>query len=97
MTTPRLDINDLQRLRNGEINLGENFVDAETILSKEEGAKGTNEREEFNAKAMAWFYGEVLRSRRKEMGLTQQQLADTLGRERTYISRLEKGETDMQL
>ena len=55
MTTPILDINDLQRLRNGEINLGENFVDAETILSKEEGAKGTNELEEFNAKAMAWF------------------------------------------
>lgn len=34
---------------------------------------------------------------RKELGMTQKELADKIGRERTYINRIEKGETDMQL
>ena len=45
----------------------------------------------------AWYYGEVLRERRKELGLTQKELADMVGRDRTYINRIEKGETDLQL
>ena len=45
----------------------------------------------------AWYYGEVLRDRRKELGLTQKELAEKIGRERTYINRIEKGETDLQL
>ena len=97
MSTPRLNKEDISRLRSGEIKLGSGFVDAEDILSAEAGAEGTKERAEFDAKAMAWYYGEILKSRRKEIGLTQQQLAENLGRERTYISRIEKGETDMQL
>ena len=40
---------------------------------------------------------EVLRERRKELGLTQKELADMVGRDRTYINRIEKGETDLQL
>ena len=38
-----------------------------------------------------------MRDRRKQLGMTQKQLADAIGRERTYIHRIEKGETDMQL
>ena len=97
MRVPRLNKEEINRLRSGEISLGEGFVDAEEILSSQVGAEGTKEREEFDAKAMVWYYGEILKSRRKQIGLTQQQLADNLGRERTYISRIEKGETDMQL
>ena len=97
MRVPRLNKEEINRLRSGEISLGEGFVDAEEILSSQVGVEGTKEREEFDAKAMAWYYGEILKSRRKQIGLTQQQLADNLGRERTYISRIEKGETDMQL
>ena len=46
------------------------FVKAETMLSREVGARGNKEREEFNAKARAWYYSEVLRERRKELGMT---------------------------
>ena len=46
---------------------------------------------------MAWYYGEILRNRRKELQLTQKELAERVGKERTYINRIEKGETDMQL
>ena len=55
------------------------------------------EREEFDAKALAWYYAEILKDARKDAGLTQRQLADKVGKKREYIALLEKGETDMQL
>lgn len=42
-------------------------------------------------------FAEILRSRRKELNLTQEELAEKVGKKRTYIARIEKGETDMQL
>ena len=47
--------------------------------------------------AKSWYDGELLRDRRKALGLTQKELAEMIGRERSYINRIEKGETDMQL
>lgn len=93
----RLTPEELQRLRKLDFSKQEGFVKAETMLSQEIGAIGSKEREEFNAKARAWYYGEVLRERRKELGMTQKELAERIGRERTYINRIEQGETDMQL
>lgn len=61
------------------------------------GKRGTKTREEFETKAEAWYYGEILRERRKELGITQKELAERIGRERTYINRIERGDTDMQL
>ena len=95
--TNRLTPEELQRLRKLDFSKQDGFVKAETILSQEVGAIGSKEREEFNAKARAWYYGEVLRERRKELGMTQKELAERIGRERTYINRIEQGETDMQL
>ena len=46
---------------------------------------------------MAWYYAEILKDARKEAGMTQQQLAERVGKKREYIALLEKGETDMQL
>lgn len=42
-------------------------------------------------------FAEVLRNRRKELNLTQEELAEKVGKKRAYIARIEKGETDMQL
>ena len=42
-------------------------------------------------------FAEVLRCRRKELNLTQEELAEKVGKKRAYIARIEKGETDMQL
>lgn len=66
-------------------------------MDKELGEVGTASRDEFHAKSVAWYYGEILRDRRKELKITQQQLAEKVGKERSYIARIEKGETDMQL
>lgn len=42
-------------------------------------------------------FAEIIRSRRKALNLTQKELAEKVGKKRTYIARIEKGETDMQL
>lgn len=96
-TINRLTADELQKLRQMDFSKKQGFVKAETVLAKEVGEIGTTERAEFDAKARAWYYGEVLRDRRKELGITQKELADKVGRERTYINRIEKGETDLQL
>jgi DNA-binding XRE family transcriptional regulator len=61
------------------------------------GKPGTQSRTDFENKALAWYYGEVLRDKRKELKITQKQLAERVGKKREYIASLEKGETDMQL
>ena len=60
-------------------------------------AKGTASRDEFDAKSRAWYYAEILKNARVSAGITQQQLADKIGKKREYVAMLEKGETDMQL
>lgn len=97
MANQRLTSEELKILRGIDFSKKPGFVNAETILSNEVGAVGTKERVEFDAKARAWYYGELLRERRKELGITQKELAERVGRERTYINRIEKGETDLQL
>ena len=66
-------------------------------LAEKYGEKGTPSREEFEAKAKAWYYAELLRDERKRQKLTQQQLGERIGKKREYISALEQGQTDMQL
>jgi len=67
------------------------------MLDDKYGKHGTTERDEFDAKAMAWFYGDILRDRRKQLKITQKELAERIGKEQSYIARVEKGETDIQM
>ena len=56
------------------------LVDAETVLTDKYGAPGTESRSEFEAKARAYYYGVILRDRRKELKMTQSELADKVGK-----------------
>lgn len=67
------------------------------MLDEKYGMDGAPEREEFNAKAIAWYYGTLLRDRRRELKLTQREVAEKIGREQTYIARVERGKADIQL
>ena len=49
--------------------------------------------ESINEKARAYYYGEILRGRRIELKMTQKELAEKIGTARSYIARIEKGET----
>ena len=67
------------------------------LLDKKYGETGTDSRIIFHEKSIAWYYGEILRDRRKELKITQQELAERVGTARSYIARVEKGETDVQI
>ena len=82
----QLDENKLAKLHN-----------AGELLDAKYGAPGTESRKEFEAKARAYYYGVILRDRRKELKMTQKELADKIGTARSYIARVERGETDIQL
>ncbi len=97
MSVQRLTAEELQRFRDMDFTSRDGYVDGEQYLSESVGERGSDERAVFDAKAMAWYYGEILRNRRKEMQLSQKELADRIGVNRTYISRIETGETDLQL
>ena len=56
---PKIDIYKLKHLPT-----------AEDMFVEEYGAKGTASREEFDAKARAWYYAEVLKNARKSAGIT---------------------------
>lgn len=61
------------------------------------GAEDSPEREAFEARAKAYYYAEILKEQRKQQKMTQQQLADKIGKKREFISNIERGNSDMQL
>lgn len=66
-------------------------------LDKKYGIQGTAQREAFNKNAIAFYYGELIKEKRKEKHLTQEELAQQIGKNRAYIARIEQGKTDLQL
>ena len=49
------------------------------------GKIGTPSRSDFEHKAEAWFIAELIRDKRKEAKMTQQELAEKLNVKRSYI------------
>lgn len=69
----------------------------EQLLEERYGSEGSTERTAFEAKAELYKIGELLKDTRKETGMTQQELAYKIGTQKSYISRLENGKTDVQV
>ena len=53
----RLTAEELKKLRQTDFGKKPGFETAETMLTREVGKAGSPERDEFNAKALAWYYG----------------------------------------
>ena len=58
---------------------------------------GTPDRTDFEQKAEAWFIAELIRDKRKEAKMTQQELAEKLNVKRSYISKLERAVGDVRV
>lgn len=67
------------------------------VLQEKYGDPDSDTRKDFEAKAKAWYYAELLKDERKKQKMTQKSLAEKIGKKREYIASLEKGQTDMQL
>lgn len=65
---------------------------AKEIISERYGLEGTKEREKFREDAFSYYFGEIIKNRRKELKLSQEALAKIVGKKRPYISRIENGE-----
>jgi ribosome-binding protein aMBF1 (putative translation factor) len=65
---------------------------AKEILTERYGKEGTESREKFRENAYSFYFGEIIRNRRKELNISQEKLAETVGKKRPYISRIENGE-----
>jgi HTH-type transcriptional regulator / antitoxin HipB len=66
-------------------------------LDSRYGKRGTEKRTEFEIKAKACVIGEMIREERRLAKLTQEQLADKIGAKKSFISRIENGQSDIQL
>jgi HTH-type transcriptional regulator/antitoxin HipB len=67
------------------------------LLDLEYGKRGTETREQFEAKALSFYLCEMLKEKRKKAAITQQELADRLNLKKSFISRVENGKVDVQL
>ena len=66
-------------------------------IEKRYGKIGTKKRDEFEQQSKAFIIGELIREERHLANMTQEQLADKAGTKKSYISRIENGNSDIQL
>jgi DNA-binding XRE family transcriptional regulator len=66
-------------------------------LDEKYGKKGSIERDQFDADSLAFRLGVMLKEARIEANLTQEELAEKTGTKKSYISRIERGLSDIQI
>lgn len=53
---------------------------ASELLDERYGKRGTTSREKFREEAFSYYFGEIIKARRKELKLTQTELAKRMGK-----------------
>ncbi|WP_417610917.1 helix-turn-helix domain-containing protein [Owenweeksia hongkongensis] len=74
-----------------------NITDFEDLLVDKYGQKGTEKRDQYDADSLAFRLGVMLKEARQQANLTQEQLAERTGTKKSYISRIERGLSDIQI
>lgn len=67
------------------------------LLDKKYGKKGSKERDQYDSDSLAFRLGVMLKQARQEANLTQEELAEKTGTKKSYISRIERGLSDIQI
>ncbi len=80
-----------------EDNKMKNITDFEDLLKEKYGEKGTPSRDRYDADSLAFRLGVMLKEARKEANLSQEELAEKTGTKKSYISRIERGQSDIQI
>lgn len=74
-----------------------NLKTFEQLLEEKYGKKGTPTRYPFDADSLAFRLGVMLKEARMEAKMTQEQLAQKTGTQKSYISHIERGMSDIQI
>lgn len=70
------------------------MFDVDAQLDERFGKEGTETRKAAEKRAEAFFTGKMIEEVRKNAHLTQKELAERIGTNKSYISRVENGLTD---
>lgn len=65
--------------------------DYSAVIERKYGKKGTPECARFDEEAYTFYTGQILAGARKEMKMTQSELAKMVGTNKSYISKIENG------
>ena len=74
-----------------------NITTLDQILDRKYGPKGEQKREAWEQKFEAFHLGVLLEEARTKRGMTQEELAEKCGTNKSYISRIENNATDIRL
>jgi len=74
-----------------------NIATLDQILEKKYGKKGAPKREEWEQQFEAFHLGVLLEEARTKLGMTQEELAEKCGTNKSYISRIENNASDIRL
>ena len=73
------------------------MFDVDAQLDAVFGKEGTPERKAAEDRANAFFTGQIIEEARKKANMTQAELAEKIGTNKSYISRVETGKTEPQV
>lgn len=74
-----------------------NITTLDQILDEKYGQKGAPEREQWEQEFEAFRLGALLEQARLKLGMTQEELAEKCGTNKSYISRIENNASDIRL
>jgi HTH-type transcriptional regulator/antitoxin HipB len=74
-----------------------NITTLDQILDQKYGKKGQPKREEWEQQFEAFRIGVMLEEARLKLGMTQEELAEKCGTNKSYISRIENNASDIRL
>ncbi len=74
-----------------------NVKTLDQLLDEKYGKKGNPKRDKLDADSLAFRLGVMLKEARVEAKLTQEELAEKTGTKKSYISRIERGLSDIQI
>ena len=67
------------------------LTSVDDVMDAKYGKVGTPEREQFRREAYTYYMGQILQDVRKSEKITQKELAQRVGVDKSYISKIEKG------
>lgn len=71
-----------------------NIIDIDAVMDARFGATGSESRCEFRQEAHNYCVGQLITDARKQKHMTQSDLASKIGANKSYISRVEKGQIE---
>ena len=77
--------------------VNKNITTLDEILDTKYGKRGSRKRDKWEQDFESFRLGVMLEEARKKLGMTQEELADKCGTNKSYISRIENNASDIRL